>query len=278
MQILFPTGRMIGGSMKKLYPRKDDNGIQKLTKTGEPATSFVLKLAIPKGSETHWSQTTWGAQVFKIGEAAYPDAHRSLAFAWKITDGDSTAVDKEGKRPCDKAYYKGNWIVNFNQPDRFPEARKYPELTLIGHDQILCGYHVMVIADVKTNAPAKSPGVYVNPVSVALVAEDDEIVAEVDTKLFQAAGAVSLPATARPLSSEMVGFPASTTPFSGFTPAAPVPVPVAAPPPPNPAFLQVPPPPVARKMTALAKGASYESLIANGWTEALLLQHGLMLP
>jgi hypothetical protein len=69
--------------------------------------------------------------------------------------------------------------------------------------------------------------------------------------------------------------------------------PVVAPPPlpaapvvPNPAILvppvpgvpAVPPAPPARVMTAAAQGASYADLIAKGWTDALLVQHGLMLP
>lgn len=71
-------------------------------------------------------------------------------------------------------------------------------------------------------------------------------------------------------------------------PAAPVatpPIPVT----PNPAFLQVPPPapaaPMApppapaapvRQMTAAANGVPYEAYIAQGWTDALLVQHGMM--
>lgn len=71
------------------------------------------------------------------------------------------------------------------------------------------------------------------------------------------------------------------------TPAAPAPI-VAAPAPlpqaPNPAILAVPTPPAAvapppvvgRQLTAAANGHTYEQLIANGWTHATLVQHGLM--
>jgi hypothetical protein len=31
-------------------------------------------------------------------------------------------------------------------------------------------------------------------------------------------------------------------------------------------------------MTALVNGATYEQMIAAGWTDALLVQHGMMLP
>lgn len=70
-------------------------------------------------------------------------------------------------------------------------------------------------------------------------------------------------------------------------PGAPAPIPVT----PNPGFVQVPPPaaapapmapppaPVApvRQMTAAAQGIPYESYIAQGWNDAMLVQNGLML-
>jgi hypothetical protein len=68
-------------------------------------------------------------------------------------------------------------------------------------------------------------------------------------------------------------------------PGAPAPIPVM----PNPGFVQVPPPapaPMApppapaapvRQMTDAAQGIPYESYVAQGWTDALLVQNGLML-
>ena len=66
-------------------------------------------------------------------------------------------------------------------------------------------------------------------------------------------------------------------------PGAPAPIPVT----PNPGFVQVPPPaPMApppapaapvRQMTAAAQGIPYESYIQQGWTDAMLVQNGLML-
>lgn len=66
-------------------------------------------------------------------------------------------------------------------------------------------------------------------------------------------------------------------------PGAPAPIPVT----PNPGFVQVPPPaPMApppapaapvRQMTAAAQGIPYESYVAQGWTDAMLVQNGLML-
>lgn len=74
----------------------------------------------------------------------------------------------------------------------------------------------------------------------------------------------------------------SPLPPGGSAPVPSVPVPGAAAPIPvipNPGFVQVPPPaaPVApvRQMTAAAQ-ATYEQYIAQGWNDALLIQHGLM--
>ncbi len=81
-------------------------------------------------------------------------------------------------------------------------------------------------------------------------------------------GAPPAPLPASPGSVPMPGVPAPTV-------AAPVPVV------PNPAFVQVPglPAPTPQRiMTPKANGATYESFMASGqgWTDALLVQHGYM--
>jgi len=72
---------------------------------------------------------------------------------------------------------------------------------------------------------------------------------------------------------------------SAPVPGAPAPIPVM----PNPGFVQVPPPapaPMApppapaapvRQMTAAANGVTYEAYVAAGWSDAQLVQNGLML-
>ena len=94
--------------------------------------------------------------------------------------------------------------------------------------------------------------------------------------------APSAPAFSPPLSMPPVTGTAGTATTSPFSAPAPV----------NPAFLAPPvaaappvvaaPPPLpaapARTLTAKAAGASYADLIKAGWTDALLVQHGMMLP
>lgn len=76
--------------------------------------------------------------------------------------------------------------------------------------------------------------------------------------------------------------PAGSVPTpSAPVPGAPAPIPVM----PNTGFVQVPPPapvpalvaPPVRQMTAAAQGVPYESYVAQGWTDAQLVQNGLML-
>lgn len=80
--------------------------------------------------------------------------------------------------------------------------------------------------------------------------------------------------------------PAGFAPMpSSPAPVAPAPIPVT----PNPGFVQVPPPapaPMApppapvipvRQMTANAQGVTYEAYVAAGWSDAQLVQNGLML-
>lgn len=81
------------------------------------------------------------------------------------------------------------------------------------------------------------------------------------------------------------------TPFSP-PPSTPLAMATAGPattspsnPPVNPAFLAPPPPPASismppppRALTPKAAGASYADLIKAGWTDALLVQHGMMQP
>lgn len=277
MQIMFPTGRIVGGSVDTLKPRLDDDGKPKFEKDGvTPMKQCNFGFAIKKGAETHWNQTAWGAQMFEIGKAAYPREHLALTFAWKVTDGDSNIPNRRGKAPSSNEHYRGHWVIWFSQ-GWLPTLCNVDGSVKLGVGSIKPGYFVKVMAEVTGNAPSKSPGIYVNPQAVALVAEGDEIAAEVDTTMFGAAPAEPLPAGARPVTHAVPGF----APAAPAAPTAPATAPVA----PDPRFLAVPPPvapPVspppkpARQMTAAANGATYEQYVAAGWSDAQMIQAGLL--
>jgi hypothetical protein len=293
-----PVGRIVQGDLAKAQPVLDNLGKQKLTRDGHPAIQHFISLAIPKTpGHTHWAQTDWGKQIWDEGNRAHPNFAPHPTFSWKIEDGDSQIPNKKGKKNCEREGMPGNWILKFRS-GFLPKTYNADGSLAIPADQIKCGYYVQVNCSVAGNT-GESPGVYLNPNMVALSGYGEEIIAGPDAS-EAGFGAAPLPPGA------------SATPIGGFVPPAvlgtgvapvvppsfaaptpiPSPVPAAAtpttspssPPPINPAFLAPPPPPAvpaappARNLTAKAAGASYADLIKAGWTDALLVQHGLLLP
>ena len=261
-EILFPVGRMIGGSVYKAQTVLDNFKKPKLHSDGTEQTEFNIGVAFPKGTETHWNQTVWGKAIHAVGAAAHPQHHSIPSYAWKVIDGDSTVPNKSGRAPASQEGYKGHWVIWFKQrwAPKLSQGQGEP---LFETDQIIPGYYVEVWASVVGNT-GPSPGVYINPLAINRVAFGEKIstAATVDTR------AVGFGKSAAPAG-------ASAVPLSqGFAPPAPTP---------NPAFLQVPPPaPVApppapiHVMTAKANGATYEQMIAGGWNHAQLIEHGML--
>jgi hypothetical protein len=289
-----PVGRIVQGDLAKAQPVLDNLGKQKLTRDGHPAIQHFISLAIPKTpGHTHWAQTDWGKQIWDEGNRAHPNFAPHPTFSWKIEDGDSGIPNKKGKKNCDREGFPGHWILKFRS-GFLPKTYNADGSLAIPADQIKCGYYVQVNCSVAGNT-GESPGVYLNPNMVALSGYGEEIIAGPDAS-EAGFGAAPLPPGA------------SATPIGGFVPPAvpaapgvPVPAPLvpapmptfsavpaatpttppSSPPPINPAFLAPPPPPAppaAKQLTAKAAGASYADLIKAGWTDALLVQHGMMLP
>ena len=280
-EILFPVGRMIGGSVYTAQVEKDSFGKPKLNSEGKQLTSFSFGVAIPKQGEQHWSQTPWGQQVFQVGATAHANHHRLPTYAWKIKDGDSTVPNRNGTIMNQQPGHAGCWIVWFKQtwaPKLVADKGATP---LLEPDQIIPGYYVEVYANVIGNT-GPTPGVYMNPIAVNRAAFGEKIVS---TQTIDTTG-VGFGASPLPTG-------ASATPLGGFVPppvAAVMPgLPIAPTGPavvPNPAFLMPPAPPLAppvpaappvRQMTAKAGGATYEQMIGAGWTDNLLREHGMML-
>lgn len=278
-----PVGRLIGGSLykgrttdSKGQPRKYTSG----PKVGQdkPAT-YDFGVAIPKvPGQTHWSQTEWGAKIYQAGRDAHPNFVQNPAFAWKITDGDSQVLNKNNRRPCDNEGYPGNWVLWFSSavPPQIWNANGTERITQDG--AVKPGYYVQVFGNATGNT-GDTPGIYLNHQMVALSAYGPEIVTGADVSEAGFGVGVQLPPGAS--SVPTAALPPTAAPMPAATvlpPAVPV---VAAPPPvptipviPNPAALGIPAPHV---MTAKAQGHSYETLIANGWTDTMLREQGLML-
>ena len=280
---------MIGGSVYKAQPELDNFKKPKLNADGTPKTAFNFGVAIPKQGEQHWSQTPWGAQVFGVGAAAHPQHHRSPSYAWKIVDGDSTTPNKAGRIPSEQEGYKGHWIIWFKQSWAPKLVTDKGTVQLIEPDQIMPGYYVEVFGSVVGNGASPSPGVYINPQAVNRVAFGEKLAtASVDTSAVGfGAGPLPAGASATPIGGGFnPALVAQPTPHPQVYAAQAIP-PLAAQagfaPPPNPAFLQVPPgvPPVplappAPVMTAKAGGATHAQMVAAGWTDAQMREHGYL--
>jgi hypothetical protein len=275
-EILFPAGRMVGGNLDKTFPRTENDGkTPKIGRDGQPEMQCSFGFAIPKGPETHWNQTPWGKVVYDTGAAAHPALVASPAFSWKITDGDSTLPNKRGKRPCDQVGYAGHWVMWFSQ-GWLPKRVNANGTVELPEGSILPGYYIQVFGSVAGNklVPNGTPGVYLNPIAVALAGEGDKITVDVDTTAVGFGGA-PLPAGARPVQAAAPAFSGQPTP--PVSPAAP-PMPPGVQPAPdflNPPVGAVAPPPAGPRMTPAAT-ATREQYHAAGWTDAQLVQNGLM--
>lgn len=295
VNITSPVGRIVMGS---LYDPNttDAEGKPLVVKTGpnagQPRVNYFFALAIPKNpGETHWAQTAWGQQIWNVGNQAFPNIAQSPAFAWKIEDGDSQIPNKKGRKPCENEGWKNHWILKFSggYAPKVYQQEGAGYVQAMQKDFVKPGYFVEVAFSVEGNGSQSQPGVYLNHSMVCFRAYGQEIQFGPDVS-SAGFGAAPLPAGA------------SMTPPAGSIPmpsAPAMPAPTAAPIPvtPNPAFVQVPPPVVAaapvamgvpnvpvappaapaHQMTPAANGIAYEAYIAKGWTDAQLIQNGLML-
>jgi len=258
--ILFPAGRMVGGNLDKLFPRKNKDGTPKFNKDGStPTMQCSVGYAIPKTGESDWKQTAWGKVIYETGAAAHPNLVLVPSFSWKVTDGDSVIPNQNGKRPCDQNGHPGHWVLWFSQ-GWLPKRVNADGTVELPGGAIVPGYYIQMFGSVTGNQikQGDTPGVYLNPIAVALVGEGERIASDVDTAAV-GFGDAPLPAGAKPVTAAAPQFAA---------PAA-APAPVA----PNPAILNVPAP---KQMTAKAAGATYEQFVAQGWTDAMMREQGYL--
>lgn len=283
---------------------------------GQPRVEYVIGVAIPKTpGMTHWGteragakpgEQGWGEKIWACGHSSWPGGQASRPdFAWKITDGDSTIPNRKNKRPCDQEGYAGHWIVTFSGSYAPKVCNRDGSAYILEPDAVNPGDYVQLFADVESNESDQTAGLYINHRIVALsgygpritFGPDAASVGFGEAPLPAGASAVPLGVTTPPVtgappvpppapsappvaaSPPVPGVPASAPPVPGAPAGVPTPPPVpalAAPPPPAP--LPAPAPP-ARVMTALAAGVPYETFIADPrWNDALLIQHGYMLP
>lgn len=269
-QILFPVGRLVGGSLYKPQPVTDNAGQPKRHADGTPMMSYAFGVAYRKVAPgARWEDTPWGQKVMLAASEGFPNGeYKAATFAWKIIDGDSQAPNRKGNKPCDNEGWPGNHVVWFSSmaiAPKLTDKHGTREGTLQyadGVERIKPGHMIEVLANVKDNKPSQSPGVYMN---YEMVAHNDattpEIVlrASVDSTKVGFGGGASAPA-APPVAP-------APAPAAPAAPAAPTVVQ------PNTAMLA---PPAGPQMTAAANGVTYEAYRAANWTDEQLRANGLM--
>lgn len=279
-QILFPVGRLISGSVSEPDPSKDDDGKPKFDAAGGPLSTIWFIVAIPKTKvrieeESFISPITgqpvfWGKQLLDVAIEEDPTMHLIPTYSRKFRDGDSAVPDAKGKIINTKANYPGNWVFTFSSSTKVapPKLVNSNGSATIPSTEFLTGYYVQVFAEVKSNKPSKTPGLYVNPIAVALAYKGEVIVVERDIS-GAGFGGGAMPVGATVIQPAVAAF--------GAPAPAPAPLQVT----PNPSFM-TPPPPVAaapapvKQMTAKAGGSAYEAFIQQGWTDDAMRAEGYL--
>ena len=301
--ILFPIGRFVMGSMYE--PQTEDADGKPLViktgdKKGESTVRYFFGVAIPKGAETHWAYTEWGAKLWAIGHAGHAQAGQLPAFAWKVKDGDSQVPNKKGNKPCDQPGHKGHWVLSFSSAYPPKIVNSDGSASILEKDAVKPGYYIQVYGSVQYNDSTQNPGIYLNHSLVSFQAYGEEIHFGVDPKKVGFGGALPQGAAAAPvggMTTPPAGLPPppAAAPVPPAAPAAPVAPPAAPVVPAAPTAVQpsagfvpaagaVPPPPAAAPappaagpvMTAAAGATTYAQYIAAGWTDAQLRANGLM--
>lgn len=278
INITTPVARLIGGDL--YTPETKDYDGKPLTMKDKitPRVDFSFGVAIPKTpGVTHWANEAWGGPIWALGNEAFTNGETQRPdFAWKITDGDSQIPNKRGRKPADREGYPGHWVIWFSGGYAPTIYNANGTEKILEKDAVKPGYYVQVFGNITDNKPSQSPGMYINHTYVAYAAYGPEIVVGPDVSAAGfGVGAVLPPgATLAPV---VGAFNVAAPPVPGVPVVVPN-IPVV----PNPAILNVPvvpAPPAApvKNLTALAQGATYEQLLAKGWTDALLIQNGMML-
>ena len=277
IEFLTPVGRLVQGNLYS-GANTDAESRPLVYKTGpnvgQPRVNFWFALALEKKGSTAWNQTEWGQKIWSVGHAGFPNgAANSPHFAWKIIVGDSTIPNTQGNRPCDNEGFPGHWILKFSGAFAPSLYNENGTIALTEPNAIQLGDYIQVYGTVEDNKSTQTPGVYLNHSMIARAGYGTRIISGADPKAVGFGGS-QLP----------IG--ASTTPIASFSPpvaaaiAPVVPAMAAAPAPmvPPPAYPQILTPPVKAKiLTEKANGSTYEQLISVGWTDELLVQHGMMI-
>jgi len=218
VEVVTPVARIVGGHPMVSNPVIDDKTRQpKMQQDGvTPRTDTYIGLAIPKGAETDWRQTEWGAKIAEVAIRDWPGGQSTMpGFAWKITDGDSQVPNQKGIAPASREGYPGHWIVNAKTEwgvQCFHVGKYDPIEQITDPKAIKPGDFVRVLLDVKGNGSTQTSGIYINPKKLELHQAGPLIVLDGGTSAADAFGGVGV--VQQPQQQAIASGP--TTPATGF--------------------------------------------------------------
>jgi hypothetical protein len=220
-------------------------------KTGEQSIQYGFGLSVPKSelADPNRAGALWNA-MHEEAFTMFPSRQIPPNFAMKYKDGDND-VDDQGRPYSAREGYAGCIVfaMTTNLPIRWFRWENGQNVQVI--DGIKCGDYVNVQVNIKAHGPGQKggkAGLYLNPMSVQLVAPGKEIInAPTGDQVFGLAAPAAPPNYVPPPAPTMP--PVSSMPAPAAPPAAPAPhhavLPPAFQPPPGGQAAQYPPAPVA---------------------------------
>jgi hypothetical protein len=179
---LTPVGRLVQGSAFEPMT-KDADGNPLTYKMGakkdQPRVSYYMGLAIRKDepgvNELIASIRNFARQIHPrffdpTGNCVLP------SYSFKYIDGDSTAIDKKGRRICDHEGFPGCWIFRFAgdfAPKCFVVKNKKAEI--IDPKTIKTGHYICITGTLADNRSDQTPGVKLYPSMVQWIGYGPEI-------------------------------------------------------------------------------------------------------
>lgn len=168
-----PVGRLVWGNPAKSKPKTDQRTKQPVIKDGKQVEQWAFGVAFAK----HDFDQHIRPLLEQEARTAYPHGVPP-AFSWKYKDGDS--IDRSGKPYSLREGYAGHYVVNisteaFSPPIYKNEGGKYRQ---VAPEEIKTGYYVALNLNAKVNVPtdpSHTPGLYINPNALELVAYGPEI-------------------------------------------------------------------------------------------------------
>jgi hypothetical protein len=200
-EITTPLARIVWGHPGKMTDKTDPDTRQPVRNAdGTIKQQCSFGLAIPKGQEG----PLYAAMQAEAAKG-YPNGIPGK-FSWKLKDGDG--IDSNGKPYSEREGHAGCWILAVASEFQAPPLYVWQNgaYMQIQPDKIKTGDYVMCGLNLKVNVPrdrTHTPGLYVNPLSVLLMYEGDEIKtgyqADPNALFGQQPQQAAMPAGARPI-------------------------------------------------------------------------------